>query len=199
MGDTVEASGGMNGDTKKLEDLERQLKRLKERLDLADRLPQTTLGFQLSTEVHSLGHVPTARVYNSAAIDIVTATPTALTFNSEWWDNDDIHSTATNTDRLTAPVTGIYLVIVSIEWEADADGYRLLYLQKNGSIALNATKILTTAAPDYQSVSTIVDLDFSEYVRAIVEHSAGNNLEVTRTEATSPEFSIVKVAEIGQL
>lgn len=198
MGHTVK-EGGMNGDTIRLEEVEKQLRRLKAKMELADRLPQTTLGFQLSTEVHSLGHVPTARVYNSASIDIVHNTNTVLTFNSEWWDNDDLHSTTTDTGRFTAPVTGIYLVTVSIAWEADADGIRLLWLEKNGSTGLAFVHNNPTAGAIYQSVSTIVNLGFSDYVKALVFHTAGNNIEVVRAAAYSPEFSIVKVAEIGQL
>ena len=42
------------------------------------------------------------RVFNSTDISVPQATDTILTFDSERWDTDDIHDTATDPSMLTA-------------------------------------------------------------------------------------------------
>ena len=49
---------------------------------------------------------PSCNVYNNANISIATGTNTALTFNSERYDNAAMHSTSSNTQRITAPTGG---------------------------------------------------------------------------------------------
>ena len=51
--------------------------------------------------------IPSARAYNDANISIANVTSTPLTFNSERWDTDTIHSTVTATGRLTAVKSGL--------------------------------------------------------------------------------------------
>lgn len=55
---------------------------------------------------------PAARVYNSGDIDPATSSWVTLTFDSERFDPDSMHSTVANTDRLTVPTNGdgIYLI-----------------------------------------------------------------------------------------
>jgi len=55
---------------------------------------------------------PSVRAYNNAAIDPATGSWVTLTFNAERWDTNDMHSTASNTERLTIPTggDGIYTI-----------------------------------------------------------------------------------------
>lgn len=55
------------------------------------------------------GTFSSASAYNTASHSITT-TPTDIPFGGEDWDTDSYHSTSTNTERLTAPSTGYYLV-----------------------------------------------------------------------------------------
>jgi len=61
---------------------------------------------------------PSTRVYNSAAISIpaTSGTLTYLTFNSERFDTDNIHSTTTSPGRLTAQTAGIYLIFATYSY-----------------------------------------------------------------------------------
>ena len=56
------------------------------------------------------GQMPGCRVYNSAAQSVGNGADVALTFNSERWDDAQIHDTSTNTSRLDAPETGRYVI-----------------------------------------------------------------------------------------
>ena len=49
---------------------------------------------------------PAARVYNDAEIDPATSSWVSLTFNTERYDTDTVHSTSSNTSRLTCPDNG---------------------------------------------------------------------------------------------
>ena len=55
---------------------------------------------------------PSVRAYNNAAIDPATGSWVTLTFNAERWDTNDMHSTVSNTERLTIPTggDGIYTI-----------------------------------------------------------------------------------------
>jgi hypothetical protein len=77
------------------------------------------------------GALSGCRVYNSANQSIPNDADTALTFDSERFDTNAFHSTATNTSRITIP--GMYLVFGGIEFAASATGLRYLYFRLNGS------------------------------------------------------------------
>lgn len=50
--------------------------------------------------------MPACRVYNTADIDPATSAWVALTFDSEWYDYNTMHSTITNPSRITIPAGG---------------------------------------------------------------------------------------------
>lgn len=82
-------------------------------------------------EVFADGYL--AHVHNSAAQAIPNTTGTALTFDSERRDNDGIHSTSSNTHRLTAARDGYYSCFCEGYLEANSTGIRALTTYLNGS------------------------------------------------------------------
>jgi hypothetical protein len=75
------------------------------------------------------------RLFNSADQSLANATATAVTFNSETYDTDGFHSTATNTSRITIPAGkgGYYLFSAATRWPGgNSTGLRAQYLYKNG-------------------------------------------------------------------
>ena len=74
-----------------------------------------------------------ALVYNTAQ-SIPDAAGTNMNFGFEEYDTDSIHSTSTNTSRLTVPsgVTKIRLT-GSVGWAANTTGARFVKIHKNGS------------------------------------------------------------------
>ncbi len=56
--------------------------------------------------------MPACRLYNTADIDPATGSWVALTFDTEWYDYGGMHSTVSNTSRITIPAggTGLYHV-----------------------------------------------------------------------------------------
>lgn len=72
-----------------------------------------------------LANPPSCRVYNSANISVPHNAETNLTFNSERFDTDGMHSTASLTERITFTTAGLYVVAGSIDWVGGADFTRL--------------------------------------------------------------------------
>jgi hypothetical protein len=132
-----------------------------------------------------------ARVYNSGNIVVTSgAALAALTFDSERFDNGGLHSTASNTSRLTAPVAGLYLVGASVRWAANATGYRHINLVVNGAGASIARQLGPAASGivTYQTVETIYELAANDYVEVQVQQNSGGNLNIEANASSSPEF-----------
>lgn len=129
-----------------------------------------------------------ARVFNSGALSINNATPTVTTFDSERWDNGDLHSTSANTGRLTAPVTGLYVVGASVSFASNGTGYREVRLRLNGttSIAID-TRAAITGQPTRVVISTEYRLAAGDYVEVVVEQTSGGALNVEASGNWSPE------------
>jgi hypothetical protein len=138
-----------------------------------------------------------ARVYNSANISINTATQTALTFNSEQYDSDpnaEIHSTSSNTGRLTCRTAGLYHITGNVTWAANSTGYRQLTVRVNGTtpIAQVMQQAVSTGDVTEQAVATDFVLAATEYVELLVQQSSGGALNVLTQTNWSPVFSMSK-------
>lgn len=138
--------------------------------------------------------VPQARVYNNANISIATGTATALTFNSERYDDGSLHSTAANTGRLTAPVAGLYSIGASVEFAANAVGVRVVIVQLNGTTNLVRQDQAASGAGNFIGVSTEYRLSAGDYVEAVVFQNSGGNLNVNSSGNVSPEFWMHRVS-----
>jgi hypothetical protein len=140
------------------------------------------------------GYVEGARVYNSLFQTIATATWTAITFDSERYDTDSIHSTVSNTSRLTCQTDGKYIISGNVAWVAQATGDRRLEIYLNGSttIAREGGNVPGGSA-FVQSITTIYNLSATDYVELRVLQTTGGNLNVLAIGNYSPEFSIQRI------
>jgi hypothetical protein len=131
-----------------------------------------------------------ARVYKAAAQVIGTGGGgTACTFDSERWDNASIHSTASNTSRLIAPVTGLYRMGGFASFGPNSTGTRACWIQESAG----GSRIAQTEGPG-QATNTISlnpscewRLAAGQYVELFVYQTSGGNLDVTA------EFWIVRL------
>lgn len=137
-----------------------------------------------------------ARVYNDAAITHDSSGSwKTLTFNSEHWDTDSIHSTSTNTDRLTCVTAGRYLVFGHVEFAANGTGVRSIRITKNGVRVASAIANNVTASFNHNmSLCTVVDMAATDYVQLDAYQNSGGNLNITRQVNWSPEFGMVRIA-----
>ncbi len=139
-----------------------------------------------------IGPADSVRVFNSAAITLTTTTVTALTFDSERWDTNTMHSTSSNTDRLTAKVAGKYLVQGYAGFSANAAGERQLRIDKNNTSieAAEQRSAVGAGATEYMVVSALVDMAVNDYVQLKAYQTSGGNLNVVAQAEVSPQFSM---------
>lgn len=142
----------------------------------------------LSDDITFLANPPKARVYNSANLTLTTATLTALTFNTERQDSDTMHSTATNTSRLTFTTAGFYVIGGHARFAANATGYRELQFRLNGTTNIAAVIDHTaTAVARELCLTTGYQFAAGDYVELMAYQTSGGNLDVEATGNHSPE------------
>ena len=144
--------------------------------------------------IRALANPPSCRVYNTAAITLGTSgVATLLTFNAERYDTDGLHSTSTNTSRLTVPAgwAGIWDIFATIEISGSATGLRQIYFRVNGATAVAAvTTNAVTGVGTQLSLSTHYKLAVGDYVEVMARQDSGGSLTVSVGANYSPEFGM---------
>ena len=106
-------------------------------------------------------------------------TLTVLTFDAEDFDTSSYHSLVTNTERLTVPSTGYYLVNAQVMFATNASGYRQLGIFKNGTRLNYATATAATSATEATIIfNLMVSLTAADYLEIKVFQNSGGNLAV---------------------
>lgn len=133
-----------------------------------------------------------ARVYNNASLLITTTFYTVLTFNSERYDTDEIHSMTTNPGRLTAKTPGVYAMHGQVIWASGSGTRRLLRIRYNGvtPIAEVEDQVVGGGAGTLQLVSCLYYLSANDYIELLVYQNTGGNLNVDVWPNQSPEFAM---------
>lgn len=141
---------------------------------------------------HAAPAVPEARVYHTANQSTASGVLLPLLFNSERFDTDGIHDTATNTSRLTCRTAGKYLLFGAFEMTPGGTGFRQIGVLLNGA----AFVVVQTMAPATNvrlAVSTVWDLAVNDYVELCATQDSGGPLNVTAASNYSPEFGMVRL------
>jgi hypothetical protein len=103
-----------------------------------------------------------------------------------------MHSTSSNTGRLTAPSGGAgkYLIELNVAWASNATGVRVLKLIYNGVTGIGSTTVAPGTTGEWtQSVSTVWSLNAGDYVTAVVYQNSGGSLAVSALNYRSANFS----------
>jgi hypothetical protein len=139
--------------------------------------------------------VSACRVRNSGSQSIPNNTSTALTFDTEDYDNDTIHSTISNTSRLTCRTAGKYYVVGAILWAANAVNQRTLQIRSNGSTIRGQTDDIPNASSTHaQQVAGIVDMIVGDYVELVAYQNSGSPVSSTPGSNYAPFFAAHKVS-----
>lgn len=102
-------------------------------------ISKTTFGDVVIADLNFLANPPACRIYNNADQTINDSTETIITFNSERYDTANLHSTVTNTGRITFSDTGIWRITFRGQLIAGAD-YAAAYAVIQTSTAVNLDK-----------------------------------------------------------
>jgi hypothetical protein len=152
--------------------------------------PATDLSYTLgsATKRWKVYHDVGARVYNSGSISIPNGTAPILTFNSERYDSNGLHSTSVNTSRLTAPSAGIYIIGAATAFAANATGMRSIAIRINGTTFIAGNT--TPAASGEQSMIVVSawSMAIGDYAETTAYQNSGGALNVLPSASYSPEF-----------
>lgn len=153
-----------------------------------------TWGDAVRDGLNYLANPPACRAYHNTTQSLTDNTETTVLFNAERYDTDTMHSTSTNTGRITFNTAGLYVVGFLIEVAAAAD-YTLCYT----SLRLNGTTPLfedvsyadpVAAANVHLGGTTVYKFAAADYVeiRAYQDNTANAARNITNAANRSPEF-----------
>lgn len=122
-------------------------------------------------------------LYKSASQTLATATDAAVTWDTELSDVGGLHSTSSNTSRVTVTSDGNYLVEAVLAYEAGSSfsGLRYAKIKKNGSTDLDSEIETVHALPSgYQKtrVSAVLTLSASDYIEVIARQESGFTIAI---------------------
>lgn len=146
-------------------------------------------GNLVDTNLDFLANPPACRVYNNAAFSHSSSgSAMVVTFNSERYDTDTMHSTSADTGRITFNTAGLYLVEGGVQWDANATGVRYLGIRLNGATFLRLTQ--ENAVNDLgQVISTVYKFAATNYVELVAFQNSGATRTIVAAGNYSPEFS----------
>ena len=139
----------------------------------------TSDGTDLSWSAASGGGLMGCRVYNSANQTISSASVTELLWNSETFDTDAFHSTASATGRLTIPSgeDGKYLVIAQCNFQPRNNGNFQIIVRKNGSDAAWGG-FDNPNDGEHVTITDVMDLAAADYIQMFVYQNSGSTVDV---------------------
>lgn len=152
-----------------------------------------------TTGLISIGVMPAvvgASAYHNADQSIADNTLTVVALNSERWDTDTIHDTATNNSRLTCKTAGKYQITFTGLFGVHATGERGLFIRLNGTTYIAGDQRMSvTDGVDgaAATISRLYDLAVNDYVEGVVLQKSGGALNLLALGNRSPEFMMVRI------
>ncbi|CAB4168566.1 Bacteriophage lambda, Stf, side tail fibre-repeat-2 [uncultured Caudovirales phage] len=129
-----------------------------------------------ATPSTSSGYVG-CQVFASADQTIANNTWTAITYNSENWDTDSFHSTASNTSRFTIPAgkSGKYAFNINAVWSVGSvtTGVGSTAIYKNGTLYQYGSTAKFQGYYPFFTTQWIIDLVATDYIELFVQQDSG--------------------------
>lgn len=143
------------------------------------------------------------KVYKSANQSISNNTLTDVTWDSEDFDLGGLHSTSSNTERITVPVggDGIWLLVATGSWGGrNASGGRAAtQIFKNGSTRIGIAEETPDAASGDGNLGTtfsavaVVPLVAGDYVNVKVQQNSGSSLNLLGGAVDLSSFTACRI------
>ncbi|BBL80216.1 hypothetical protein RxyAA322_20700 [Rubrobacter xylanophilus] len=142
------------------------------------------------------GTIPTARARFGDNMTVQSLDQVTIPFGGTEYDVGDLW-VSTNPTRMTAPVSGVYLISAQVSFSSNNTGWRAITLMKNGAVPIATSQI--SAAPDvgtFLPISTHVFLWKGEYVEVVVQQNSGPDSSLTVSGATR-HFEMTWIAPLS--
>jgi len=139
--------------------------------------------------IYDAHYRPTVRVKSTTTLTPATATWGTLLFDAEDFDAQALHSTSSNTGRITASLTGIYLFGCTVQFAANVTGIRILKFVQNGVTDIGAnSEPASGTGTTYLHLTAAAYLVAGNYVEAQVYQTSGAGLATVVEAGNSPVF-----------
>jgi hypothetical protein len=131
-----------------------------------------------------VGLIPAARVNHHDFQAVPNSGITVLTFDEETFDNDNLHSTTSNTNRMVAPVAGLYQVNVQARWQSAGTGtsceIRLIqHVVGVTTPVVGTSSPACTAAIPVSTISTLVHLRAGDYMDVDAQQNSTGTINIS--------------------
>jgi len=141
-----------------------------------------------------LGSPPSVAVSNSASVLTTNSTFTFMNANTELWDTDSMHSTVTNTSRLTATTAGRYQLTVTMRFGINATGSRVIGYRVNGggsNIQLMTGLNTGVSVEMVLSGSDMLVMAATDYIETFSWQNSGGDLDAILQRASLTLVTVV--------
>lgn len=130
--------------------------------------------------------------YKTSSQSIPNITYTPVTFDAEWRDDGEIHSTVSQTERFVAPVQGWYDIKATITWQNVTTGARRMELRKyDGSTKTISANHTSPTPSSIQSTSASTFMNPGDYVYLEVYQGSGGSLNVLSSGTLDTRMTVV--------
>jgi hypothetical protein len=144
------------------------------------------------------GSISTGRVHvtKSANQSINNTTDTAITWDTEAYDDGGLHDNVTNNTRLTAVTAGVYVIACTLNYPgaAGAQAAAGAWIRANGStvVARNQVAIPTGSQNGVANAAAVYKLALNEYVECMGYQSSGGAVNV---QSSISSFNMARVQD----
>lgn len=127
---------------------------------------------------------PRCHAYCTASTSVPTGTDTLIPFAAEAYDTDGMHSTSSNTSRVIAQTTGLFLVTASIAFSVNLTGGRSLAIRKNaagnssGGVGIGGNTAQATAYFGQVMSTFYVQMTAGDYLEMFAQQVSGSTLTI---------------------
>lgn len=127
-----------------------------------------------------LANIPSCKLRLTSDLSVADdAALHSVGFTTEDWDTDTLHSTSSNTSRITIPTgyAGRWRFEANTAFDVSATGIRWSCLRKNGADIIASTRTnATSALGTQQTVSVEVQMAATDYMELLVRQTSGGAL-----------------------
>lgn len=161
-----------------------------------EKVTASKLNSATKTVLDFLMNPPRVNAYVGTAVSVSSGTSTLVTFDSEAWDTDSLHSTTTNPSRITINTSGQYLVTFYARFPSNSTGYRQCNLRLNsagsstgGSTLSTITLAAVNGASTFVTRTLELTCNAGDHYELFVTQNSGASLSLeSGTRVSGMEF-----------
>ncbi|HEY8342211.1 MAG TPA: hypothetical protein VIK75_04270, partial [Calditerricola sp.] len=143
------------------------------------------------------GQPPSIRIARTSAQAITSGVSTPISWQGRYPGYNSAGMWGPNQPDLTqifAPESGKYLIVCTIRWAANGNGYRLAAIKVNGGDNISKKQEVPVAGnPMYQQVTGVVHLNAGDYIQIVVLQNSGATLNLETETQTAPVLTMIKI------